>query len=152
MSAERDDLRVGPVKAGVRGIVAGSLPLYSAAVRPSAGATWSRVLSRGSEAVRGRTHRVHRRCRAAPDHAGSAGRVTGRVRWEITGGEQVPAQAAALHEQARIAGGRGGYNPALTPLDPARAPAPGWADPPYRRAFPCRPPAAAAQGEAPLAQ
>src|SRR5258708_12954640 len=96
MSAERDDLRVGPVKAGVRGIVAGSLPLYSAAVRPSAGATWSRVLSRGSEAVRGRTHRVHRRCRAAPDHAGSAGGVTGRVRWEITGGEQVPAHAAPL--------------------------------------------------------
>ena len=60
---------------------------------------------------------------------------TGRVRWEITGGDPIPAQAAALHEQARAAGRQGDYARALTLLDQARTLAPGWPYPVYDAAF-----------------
>ncbi len=60
---------------------------------------------------------------------------TGRVRWEITGGNPVPPGAVALHEQARTAGGQGDYASALTLLDQARALAPSWPYPVYDAAF-----------------
>jgi tetratricopeptide (TPR) repeat protein len=60
---------------------------------------------------------------------------TGRVRWEMAGGDPVPAQAAALLEQARAAGGQGDYALALTLLDQARAAAPGWPYPVYDAAY-----------------
>jgi tetratricopeptide (TPR) repeat protein len=60
---------------------------------------------------------------------------TGRVRWEIVGGDPVPAQATALLEQARAAGGQGDLVLALTLLDQARALAPGWPYPVYDAAY-----------------
>jgi tetratricopeptide (TPR) repeat protein len=75
---------------------------------------------------------------------GAAGRVlttrdlegsTGQVDWQINGGHAVPAEAAALHEQARAAGARGDYDGALRLLDRAHSLAPGWPYPVYDAAF-----------------
>ncbi|MDI5965667.1 tetratricopeptide repeat protein [Streptantibioticus silvisoli] len=60
---------------------------------------------------------------------------TGKVNWEVTGGEQVPAQARLLHQRARKAGGRGDYDRALTFLGQTQALAPAWPYPPYDAAF-----------------
>jgi tetratricopeptide (TPR) repeat protein len=60
---------------------------------------------------------------------------TGKVNWEVLGGEQVPAKARRLHQQAREAGGRGDYDQALALLDQAQILAPDWPYPPYDAAF-----------------
>lgn len=60
---------------------------------------------------------------------------TGRVRWEIVGGDNVPPRAMQLHQEARQAGGRGDYAHALDLLDQARRLAPTWPYPMYDAAF-----------------
>jgi tetratricopeptide (TPR) repeat protein len=57
------------------------------------------------------------------------------VRWEIIGGDAVPAEAGRLHQEARAAGGQGDYDRALELLDRAHALAPGWPYPVYDAAF-----------------
>ena len=61
--------------------------------------------------------------------------VTGKVQWATVGSESVPAEAAQLHQKARIAGTRGDRHRALELLDRARALAPGWPFPVYDAAY-----------------
>src|SRR5437773_86461 len=52
--------------------------------------------------------------------------VTGTFNFEIVDGEDVPAQAHQLHQQARAAGARGEYDKAITLLKSASDAAPQW--------------------------
>lgn len=61
--------------------------------------------------------------------------VSGPVRWEVIGGQNVPERARQAHQQAREAGGRGDYAHALDLLDLARDLAPDWPYPVYDAAF-----------------
>jgi tetratricopeptide (TPR) repeat protein len=61
--------------------------------------------------------------------------VTGKVRWELVGGANVPAEATRLHQQAREAGGRGQYATAIALLTQASRLAPNWPYPIYDRAY-----------------
>jgi tetratricopeptide (TPR) repeat protein len=54
---------------------------------------------------------------------------------KVVGNEPVPPEAKRLHEQARIAGGRGDYDQALDLLKRAQALAPTWPYPLYDAAF-----------------
>jgi tetratricopeptide (TPR) repeat protein len=74
----------------------------------------------------------------------SAGRVlttrdlkglTGRVDWEIRGGDPVPPAARRLHDEARAAGSRDDFERALRLLDRAHVLAPRWPYPVYDAAF-----------------
>lgn len=59
----------------------------------------------------------------------------GSVRWEVVGGEAVPDEARALHQQGRAAGGAGDEARALALFDQAQALAPQWPYPLYDAAF-----------------
>jgi Flp pilus assembly protein TadD len=59
----------------------------------------------------------------------------GTVNYEIFGDEDVPAEARALHERGRQAGGAGDYKQALALLTKASQLAPRWPYPIYDRAF-----------------
>lgn len=59
----------------------------------------------------------------------------GPVRWEIIGGDAVPAEAARLRARARDAGANGDYFRALDLLDEAQALAPAWPYPVYDAAY-----------------
>lgn len=61
--------------------------------------------------------------------------ATGTFRYEIVGAADVPAEASALHQRARQAGGRGEYEQAITLLDNASELAPQWPYPVYDRAY-----------------
>jgi len=61
--------------------------------------------------------------------------VTGTFRYEIVGSAEVPAEAKALHQRAREAGGRGDYQVAITLLTAASKLAPKWPYPVYDRAY-----------------
>jgi tetratricopeptide (TPR) repeat protein len=58
-----------------------------------------------------------------------------RMRYEVRGGEAVPPEAEALHQQGRAAGQRGDHDKALRLLSEASALAPCWPYPVYDRAF-----------------
>jgi len=57
------------------------------------------------------------------------------VRWELVGALGVPAQARMLHQQGRLAGGRGDSSQALRLFEAAHALAPNWPYPCYDAAF-----------------
>lgn len=61
--------------------------------------------------------------------------VTGRVKWEIVGGENIPVKAQDLHRQGREAGGKGDHDKALALFTQARQEAPNWPYPVYDAAF-----------------
>lgn len=61
--------------------------------------------------------------------------VTGKVRWEIIAGSEIPPEASRLHDEARAAGGRGDYTRALDLLERAHRLAPDWPYPIYDAAF-----------------
>jgi tetratricopeptide (TPR) repeat protein len=61
--------------------------------------------------------------------------VTGTFNYEIVGGEDVPAKARELHEQARAAGSRGEYDKAIVLLQRASEAAPRWPYPVYDMAY-----------------
>lgn len=61
--------------------------------------------------------------------------ATGTFRYEIVGAADVPAEASALHQRAREAGGRGEYQQAITLLTKASELAPQWPYPVYDRAY-----------------
>ncbi len=61
--------------------------------------------------------------------------LTAKVRYEIVGETSVPAEAEALHQQARQAGGAGDYRRALALLERASHVAPQWPYPVYDMAF-----------------
>jgi tetratricopeptide (TPR) repeat protein len=61
--------------------------------------------------------------------------VTGRMRWETIGKQDVPAEAELLHEQGRQAGAAGEYNKALALLQRASNLAPKWPYPVYDMAY-----------------
>jgi tetratricopeptide (TPR) repeat protein len=61
--------------------------------------------------------------------------VTGTVCYEIIGKGSIPRAAAALHQQAREAGGRGEHQKAIELLQRASELAPEWPYPVYDRAF-----------------
>lgn len=61
--------------------------------------------------------------------------VSGRVRWEVIGGDAIPREAARLHEEARTAGGRGEYARAIELLERAHRLAPDWPYPVYDAAY-----------------
>jgi len=61
--------------------------------------------------------------------------VSGTFKYEIVGGDNVPAEARQLHEQARAAGGRGEYNQAIALLQSASKIAPQWPYPVYDLAY-----------------
>jgi len=61
--------------------------------------------------------------------------VSGTFRYEIVGAADVPAEAKALHQRAREAGGRGEHQVAITLLTKASELAPRWPYPVYDRAF-----------------
>ena len=60
---------------------------------------------------------------------------TGRIRYEIVGNVNVPAEAESLHKQARQAGGSGDYKEAISLLERAAKLAPDWPYPAYDMAF-----------------
>jgi tetratricopeptide (TPR) repeat protein len=61
--------------------------------------------------------------------------VTGQVRWEIVGGDNIPLNAQDLHRQGREAGGKGDHEKALACFTQARLEAPNWPYPVYDAAF-----------------
>jgi tetratricopeptide (TPR) repeat protein len=61
--------------------------------------------------------------------------LSGSFSYELVGKSNVPAEAGALHQQARQAGEAGDYPKALTLLDRASALAPRWPYPVYDKAF-----------------
>jgi len=61
--------------------------------------------------------------------------VTGRVDWSIVGGDNVPAEAEALQNQARIAGSSGEYARAIEAFNEAHDAAPRWPYPLYELAY-----------------
>lgn len=61
--------------------------------------------------------------------------VSGTFKYEIVGGEAVPDEARALHQQARDAGSRGKYDEAIALLQRASTAAPRWPYPVYDLAF-----------------
>lgn len=61
--------------------------------------------------------------------------VSGTFKYELVGGENVPAEARQLHEQARAAGGRGEYDQAIAILQRASKAAPQWPYPVYDLAY-----------------
>jgi tetratricopeptide (TPR) repeat protein len=61
--------------------------------------------------------------------------VTGKVRYEIIGKGSLSPVAESLHQQARVAGGRGDYKTAIELLERASELAPAWPYPVYDRAF-----------------
>jgi tetratricopeptide (TPR) repeat protein len=61
--------------------------------------------------------------------------LTGTYRYEIIGKGNVPAEAEALHQQARQAGGAGDYKKAIGLLERASSLAPQWPYPVYDMAF-----------------
>jgi tetratricopeptide (TPR) repeat protein len=60
---------------------------------------------------------------------------TGEYNYEIIGSRDIPAEAQALHQQARQAGGKGDYKKALVLLDRASELAPQWPYPVYDKAY-----------------
>ena len=61
--------------------------------------------------------------------------LSGTFSYELVGKSNVPAEAGALHQQARHAGEAGDYPKALALLDRASALAPQWPYPVYDKAF-----------------
>jgi len=61
--------------------------------------------------------------------------VTGNIRYEIIGKDNVPAAAESLHQHAREAGGHGDYKTAIALLEQASELAPAWPYPVYDRAY-----------------
>ena len=61
--------------------------------------------------------------------------VTGKVNFEMIGGEDVSVAARQLHQQARAAGERGDYKEAIRLLEGASAAAPRWPYPVYDTAY-----------------
>jgi tetratricopeptide (TPR) repeat protein len=61
--------------------------------------------------------------------------ATGTFNFEIVGGENVPARAKDLHQQARAAGGRGDCQKAIALLRSASDAAPRWPYPVYDTAY-----------------
>lgn len=59
----------------------------------------------------------------------------GTFRYEVVGSENIPAEASALHEQARQAGANGDYPQAIALLQQASNLAPAWPYPVYDTAF-----------------
>ncbi len=61
--------------------------------------------------------------------------VTGKVDWAIVGAATVPAEARALHDQGRAAGGKGEYPKSIELLRAASEKAPDWPYPVYDLAY-----------------
>jgi Flp pilus assembly protein TadD len=61
--------------------------------------------------------------------------VHSKLNVQVVGGEPVPSEAKRLHEEARLAGGRGDYDRALELLNRAQQLAPTWPYPLYDAAF-----------------
>src|SRR5580658_11009241 len=61
--------------------------------------------------------------------------VHSKLNVQVIGGEPVPPEATRLHEEARLAGGRGDYDRALELLNRAHQLAPTWLYPLYDAAF-----------------
>jgi tetratricopeptide (TPR) repeat protein len=61
--------------------------------------------------------------------------VTGNIRYEIIGKDNVPAAAESLHQRAREAGRHGDYKAAIALLEQASELAPAWPYPVYDGAF-----------------
>lgn len=61
--------------------------------------------------------------------------VTGKVQWEIVGGEAVPSNARKLHDQGRAAASRGDHEGAIVSFEEASRIAPSWPYPVYDAAF-----------------
>jgi tetratricopeptide (TPR) repeat protein len=61
--------------------------------------------------------------------------ATGTFEYKIVDGDQIPAEANALHQEARRLGAAGDYEAAIKALSEAQALAPDWPYPTYDKAF-----------------
>lgn len=63
------------------------------------------------------------------------GKVDGKFKWEVVGGNPIPPKAKELHDRARSLGGRGDLEGAVRLLKEAVGLAPDWSYPPYDLAY-----------------